>query len=74
MTLRGRAQSRLADELKPNDPDILDSLGWAYFRQGRLDDSHALLARSLRTNDWSPSTPSRRAHLAAVERALGATP
>ena len=68
---RGVALLEKANELKPNDPDILDSLGWAYFRQGRLDDAYSLLARSLRINDWSPSSPSRRAHLAALERALG---
>ena len=33
-------------EIKPEDPAILDSLGWAYFRLGRLDAAEEMLARA----------------------------
>jgi len=32
-----------AKTLEPNDPAIIDSLGWVYFRMGRLDDAITLL-------------------------------
>lgn len=32
-----------AYELRPNDPSIKDSLGWLYFRQGKVADAAALL-------------------------------
>jgi len=32
-----------ANELLPNDPAIMDSLGWLYYRQGKLDQSADLL-------------------------------
>jgi len=36
-----------AHELAPEDPAILDSLGWIAFRQGRLKDAEDLLRRAL---------------------------
>lgn len=33
-------------ELKPNDPAILDSLGWVQYRRGKLEEASALLARA----------------------------
>ncbi|MCO5977207.1 tetratricopeptide repeat protein [Ideonella oryzae] len=35
-----------AVELAPDDPFILDSLGWVYFRQGRADEALKLLKQS----------------------------
>jgi tetratricopeptide (TPR) repeat protein len=32
-----------AHDLRPNDPSIKDSLGWLYFRQGKVADAAALL-------------------------------
>ena len=32
-----------AHELRPNDPSIKDSLGWLYFRQGKVADAASLL-------------------------------
>src|SRR5579872_4027453 len=32
----------------PNDPNILSSLGWSYFLQGRYDDSDRILREALR--------------------------
>lgn len=33
-----------ANELLPNDPAIMDSLGWLYYRQGKLDQAIELLS------------------------------
>lgn len=35
-----------ANELLPNDPAIMDSLGWLYYRQGKLDQAIELLSRA----------------------------
>ncbi|TBV01210.1 tetratricopeptide repeat protein [Phytopseudomonas dryadis] len=35
-----------ANELNPNDPAILDSLGWANFRLGKLDEAERLLRQA----------------------------
>jgi len=64
---RGVALLERANGLRPNDADILDSLGWGYYRLGRLEHARALLQRSLALNDWSASTPSRRDHLERIE-------
>jgi tetratricopeptide (TPR) repeat protein len=42
----GRAETLLvtANELLPNDPAIMDSLGWLYYRQGKIDQSIELLS------------------------------
>jgi tetratricopeptide (TPR) repeat protein len=67
---RGVALLEKAVRVRPADPDILDSLGWGYYKLGRLQEARELLQRSLDLNDWSTSTPSRRAHLETIERAL----
>ncbi|HVO90903.1 MAG TPA: tetratricopeptide repeat protein, partial [Casimicrobiaceae bacterium] len=36
-----------AHKLAPRDPFILDSLGWAMFRMGRLDEAETFLKRAL---------------------------
>jgi tetratricopeptide (TPR) repeat protein len=68
---RGVTLLEKALEHRPNDPEFLDSLGWGYYKLGRLAEASELLQRSLALDDWSASTPDRRAHLEAVERALG---
>jgi tetratricopeptide (TPR) repeat protein len=67
---RGVALLEKAVRVRPTDPDILDSLGWGYYKLGRLQEARELFQRSLDLNDWSTSTPSRRAHLETIERAL----
>jgi Flp pilus assembly protein TadD len=44
----GRAQSlaRRALEVKPQDPYYLDTLGWALFKAGNLEESEAALAKA----------------------------
>jgi len=37
-----------ANELLPNDPAIMDSLGWLFYRQGKLDESIELLNRAFK--------------------------
>ena len=36
-----------AHKLAPRDPFILDSLGWAFYRKGRLDDAERYLQQAL---------------------------
>lgn len=55
---------------RPKNYEFLDSLGWGYFKQGRLEEARDTLRRSLELNDESPSTESRRKHLAEIEEAL----
>ena len=45
-----RAETLLvqANELLPNDPAIMDSLGWLYYRQGKLDQSIELLSAAFK--------------------------
>lgn len=45
---------RSAVEMRPNDGDIVDSLGWAYYRLGRYDDAVGELERAidLRPQSW----------------------
>ncbi len=43
----GYALIERAHKLSPEDPFILDSMGWALFRQGRLDDAETYLRRAM---------------------------
>ena len=43
---RAQALARQALEVKPQDPYYLDTLGWAQFRAGNLEESEATLARA----------------------------
>jgi tetratricopeptide (TPR) repeat protein len=43
----GAALIEKALKLSPDDPFILDSMGWAYFRMGRLDDAERNLRRAM---------------------------
>ncbi len=49
-------------QLSPNDPYILDSVGWLYFHQGKLDDAIAYLRRAYS----SRPDPEIAAHLGEV--------
>ncbi len=55
--------------LSPNDPLITDSLGWAYFRQGRLD----LAAQTLERAYAIKQDPEIAAHLGEVRWVQGKT-
>jgi tetratricopeptide (TPR) repeat protein len=56
-----------AVKLSPDDPFILDSLGWVYYRLGRLDDS----VRILQSAYTARSDPEIAAHLGEVLWARG---
>jgi tetratricopeptide (TPR) repeat protein len=43
----GYALIERAHKLAPEDPFILDSMGWARYRQGRLDDAETYLRRAM---------------------------
>ena len=51
---------RRAVEMLPNDGFIIDSLGWVYFRTGRLDEAVELLERAV---ELEPSDPIINDHL-----------
>ncbi len=53
---------RKALAVAPDSPAILDTIGWTYYRQGKLADAVEFLDRSLRRLD----RPVARYHLAAV--------
>jgi tetratricopeptide (TPR) repeat protein len=67
---RGVALLEQAVAKRPNDPEFLDSLGWGYYKLGRLREARDVLRKSLELNDWSESAGDRRAHLEMIERAL----
>jgi tetratricopeptide (TPR) repeat protein len=46
-TSEGLALIEKAHKLSPSDPFILDSMGWAMFRLGRLEEAQAYLERAL---------------------------
>jgi len=45
---------RRALELDPDNGAFLDSLGWAYYRLGRLEDARQLLERAVRVSGGDP--------------------
>jgi tetratricopeptide (TPR) repeat protein len=49
-------------QLAPNDPSIMDSVGWGYYRTGKLDDSIKILRRAYALNP----DPEIAAHLGEV--------
>jgi Tfp pilus assembly protein PilF len=69
---RGVELLERAAAARPGDPHVLDSLGWGYFRLGRLAEARERVARSLAIDASGDSGRRRRAHLAEIERALAA--
>jgi tetratricopeptide (TPR) repeat protein len=67
---RGVQLLELALEADPQNPHVLDSLGWSYYKTGRLRKAHDLVRRSLEIDDSGPSGDERRAHLEEIEQAL----
>jgi tetratricopeptide (TPR) repeat protein len=65
---RGIRLIAVAVELRPDEPAFLDSLGWAYFEVGRPEEALPLVARAV---ELEPN-PTRREHLAAIQRVLAA--
>lgn len=52
-----------ANEIVPNNGAFLDSLGWVYFRQGKLNEAESLLQQAL---DHIGTDPTVREHLGDV--------
>ena len=59
-----------AVELKPNSGAYLDSLGWVYYRQGKLSDAERTLVRAV---DLTGQDPTVHDHLGDVYMKLGKT-
>ena len=58
------ALARQAAALAPNDPTVLDTLGWALFKAGGANaEAASVLARAA---TMQPGNPTIRAHLLAV--------
>jgi tetratricopeptide (TPR) repeat protein len=57
---RAMTMLRRAVELRPNDGYIIDSVGWAYYRLGRLDEAVTWLERAV---DRRPADPVINDHL-----------
>jgi Tfp pilus assembly protein PilF len=66
---RGIELLETAVKLAPDNPHVLDSLGWAYYRIGRLERAYELVERSLEIEAAGPSGGRRSDHLDAIERA-----
>ncbi|GIK87766.1 MAG: hypothetical protein BroJett026_32470 [Betaproteobacteria bacterium] len=63
----GFALIERAHKLAPNDPFILDSMGWAYYRLGKLDEAERYLMRAFAARP----DPEIAAHLGEVLWARG---
>jgi Flp pilus assembly protein TadD len=61
-------ECRKAVELDGGNPAYLDSLGWALYKQGRLDQARTYLKKAARL---APDNPEIAAHLRVVLRELG---
>jgi predicted Zn-dependent protease len=59
-----------AVELQPNSGAYLDSLGWVYFRQGKLTDAERILVKAV---DLTGQDPTVHDHLGDVYMKLGKT-
>jgi len=55
---------RKAVDMKPENPAYLDSLGWAYYRLGYVEEARDYLGRALAR---APDEPEIKAHVRAVE-------
>ncbi len=67
---RGVALLEKAVKKRPKNHEFLDSLGWGYYKLGRLKEAREQLGKSLALDSSSKSTASRRAHLATIDEAL----
>jgi tetratricopeptide (TPR) repeat protein len=62
---RGLRFCKRAVEKKPENPVYLDSLGWAYFKDGRIEDAKKYLYRA---REFAPDNKDIQDHIAFVER------
>jgi putative PEP-CTERM system TPR-repeat lipoprotein len=60
--------ARRAAEAAPDNPDILDTLGWILFREGRVDEAVTHLRRSVELN---PANPIVHHHLGTALARMG---
>jgi tetratricopeptide (TPR) repeat protein len=61
--LRGLRCCKKAVDLKPNNPAYLDSLGWAYFKNGELLEARTWLRRAM---DAGPNMKEIKEHFKTV--------
>jgi tetratricopeptide (TPR) repeat protein len=65
---RARSLVEGALQLRPNEPALLDTLGWVYFRAGDLPQARSLIEQAL---DASPEEGVLNYHMGAVLGQLG---
>jgi Flp pilus assembly protein TadD len=66
---RGVALIEAAVREEPENMNYLDSLGWAYFKQGRVREAYPLLQQALEAAETEAEAEPRRRHLEEVKRA-----
>lgn len=63
---------RKANELRPDVPAFIDSLGWLYFRQGKYKEALAELERAEKLmEEWTPEDAEILDHVAQTHQKLG---
>lgn len=63
---------RKANELRPDVPAFIDSLGWLYFRQGKYDKALTELERAEKLmEEWTPEDAEILDHIAQTHQKLG---
>lgn len=72
-TARATQLIEKAVKLEPNKPSYLDSLGWVYYKSGRLEEARQLIQQSLDIDSSGESGERRRSHLEEVQRAIAST-
>jgi tetratricopeptide (TPR) repeat protein len=68
---RGLQLIEVAVELDPHNAHHLDSLGWAYYKLGRLEDARRRVSEALEIDG---TLANARRHLEEIERAMGMLP
>jgi tetratricopeptide (TPR) repeat protein len=62
-----------AVDMEPENGAYLDSLGWVYFRQGKLSDAERMLMKAVDLTDLTGQDPTVHDHLGDVYMKLGKT-
>ena len=66
---------RKANELRPDEPAFIDSLGWLFFKQGKYPEALAELERAEKhMQEWTPADAEILDHIAQTHEKLGNMP
>ena len=67
---RGVRLIQKAVEKEPENPIFLDSLGWAYYKQGRIREGYDLIKKAIEVDDEGRFEKQLRPHLEELERVI----